>query len=333
MHRDFADIARCPSCRNAHSFEVRGEVEDEREVREGAISCRACGEVREISRGIVDLMPPAPDFVRREAAGLDRFADVMRAQGWDRERILKLPYEQSGYWYVQATAIHQMLSTVPFQPGDRILDVGSNTCWASALFAERGLDVIALDINAAEMQGLATADWWFEDKEIYFERMLGLMFDIALDDRVLDYVWCCEVLHHNHRTNLDRTFAEFHRVLKPGGQVVVVNETLRSLRDPKLRPGEDVKGFEGHEHAYVRHSYVRAAREAGFAVDLIAPWIHPVFTRETFGVSERMRVREGLRVAAAHTVRRTPALRRGYLAWRAYVTGDTALYMIATKPS
>jgi hypothetical protein len=105
----------------------------------------------------VDLMPPRPpEFVTREAAGLERFADVMRAEGWDRERVLNLPYEQNGYWYAQATAMHQTLANeaLDFQPGRRLLDVGSNTCWASAAFAERGLEVVALDIAAIPLQGL-----------------------------------------------------------------------------------------------------------------------------------------------------------------------------------
>jgi SAM-dependent methyltransferase len=279
------------------------------------------------------VMPEAPEFVRREASGLDRFAKLMRRSGWDRDRILRLPYEQSGYWFAQATAMHQVLATMPLQPGQRILDVGSNTCWASAMLAERGLDVIALDINAGEMQGLRTGSWWFEAKDIYFERMLGLMFDISLASESLDYVWCCEVLHHNHRNNLSRTLIEIHRVLKPGGKLLVVNETLRSVREPRLHPGREVAEFEGHEHAYVRHSYVSAARKAGLQIEVVAPWIHPIFTEGEFGISSRMSVVDGARAALAHAVRRTRILRQSYLAWKAYVAGGTSLYMIGTKPT
>jgi SAM-dependent methyltransferase len=68
------------------------------------------------------------------------------------------------------------------------------------------------------------------------ERSLDL-FDIALASESVDDVWCCEVLHHNHRKNLKRTFAELRRILKPGGKIIVVNETLRSPRDPYVAGG------------------------------------------------------------------------------------------------
>src|SRR3954447_4322011 len=146
MRTDLLTVLRCPRCKTDQSFDLSVRTETEDEVREGELTCRACGERRSIARGIVDLMPAAPDFVLREQAGLDRFADVMRADGWDRERVLKLPDEHSGYWYAQGTLMNQVLATVPLQEGDWILDVGSNTCWASAKFAERGLRPIALDI-------------------------------------------------------------------------------------------------------------------------------------------------------------------------------------------
>ena len=255
----------------------------------------------------------------------------MRADGWDRERILSLPYDQSGYWFAQATAMKQMLHTVNFQPGDRLLDVGSNTCWASAMFAEHGLEVIALDITPIEMQGLATADWWMDTKDIHFERMVGVMFDIALHDGSLDFVWCCEVLHHNHRANLRRTLEELFRVLRPGGQLVVVNETLRTLRQPLLRPGHEVAEFEGHEHAYVRHSYVSAARRAGFEVELRGPWLLAGFN-DAITLTPSMSAIRGFRAATTHALRKTERGRRAYLAWKAYIVGGTSLYMVATKP-
>lgn len=332
MRTELLSVLRCPRCKADRSFRCSVRAQTEDEVREGELTCRRCGERRPVAGGIVDLMVDAPDFVMRERAGLDRFADLMRSDGWDRERVLRLPDEPSGYWYAQGTLMNQVLATVPLRAGDWILDVGSNTCWASAKFAEHGLRPIALDINANEMQGLATADWWHEDKGLYMERVLAQMFDLPLADDALDWVWCCEVLHHNHRANLWATMRELHRVLKPGGSLIVANETLRNIREPKLDPGKAVAEYEGHEHAYLRRSYVKAARDAGFEVDVRGPRYHTIFNTQPIGLSERMTARQGFQAAAAHAVRRSQRARRAYLAWKSYVAGGTALHMLATKP-
>jgi SAM-dependent methyltransferase len=336
MRETLIPILRCPHCGMDGRWDLDVERRDGREVREGSVTCLGCAGTRRITDGIVDLLESPPDFVSREAAGLERFADRMRADGWGRERVLELPYVPLGYWYAQAMAMQEVLrgdvGGLEFPPGRRILDVGSNTCWASATFAARGLDVVALDIAAHEMQGLRTADWWFDAKDIYFERVLGTMFEPPLAANSFDFIWCCEVLHHNHRSNLRRTLRELARLLKPGGRLMVVNEPTRALRSPKLHPGADVAEFEGHEHAYLRSSYVRAARAAWLDVEVFGPTHFGPLGAETWGVSTRMSTLEGFTVAFTHAVRRNRFLRASYLAWKTYVDG-ISLRMVATKPS
>jgi SAM-dependent methyltransferase len=328
-------ILRCPSCGQQGRWDLDVKRRDDREIREGSLTCANCRVERSVRHGIVDLLERPPAFVTREAAGLERFADLMRADGWDRDRVLELPYVELGYWYAQATSMQQVLdghiAGLDLSAGRRILDVGSNTCWASAMFAAHGLDVLALDIAVHEMQGLRTADWWFEAKDVYFERVLSLMFEPALASESFDAVWCCEVLHHNHRSNLDRTLRELYRLLKPGGQLIVVNEPVRALRSPKFHPGAEVAEFEGHEHAYLRSSYVRATRAAGFQLNVFGPSRLPPFTDGTLGLSAQASTLHGFRVALYHAVRRHPRLSAVYLAWKTYIDG-MSLHMIASKP-
>ena len=321
---------RCPKCRTGGSLTLQPRDSDAREVRSGTLICGVCGHLATIEDGIVDLLVDPPEFVAKEAAGLERFADHMRAEGWTRDRVMNLPYEQNGYWYTQAILMEQTLAEVDLEPGQTILDVGSNTCWAAASFAGRGLVPTALDISAAQMQGLRTADWWFEDKGVYFERVLGVMFDLPFADASFDRVWCCEVLHHNHRANLKRTLREIHRVLRPGGKLIVANEPLRTLMTPKINPGHEVAEFEGHEHAYMRLSYTGMARRAGFDVDVRGPLYHPIF-RGGIGISDDMTIPEIWKAAGAATIHRSAPLRRAALAARSYVLGGTSLHMVCTK--
>jgi SAM-dependent methyltransferase len=223
----------------------------------------------------------------------------------------------------------QLLASVPFQAGQSLLDVGSNTCWASNIFARNGLTVIALDIATAEMQGLYTADYFIEDGTSYFERVLGSMSDMPIASSTLDYVYCCEVLHHNDNASLRRTFQECFRVLRPGGKLLVVNETLKTKRDPVGVHADDVAEFEGYEHAHWALQYRGEAIRAGFRTRLIEPSYHSFFRAPPQPQAPPLRQ---WRERFEHELKARPLGRRAYLMWVNHVVGDVSFGMIATKP-
>jgi SAM-dependent methyltransferase len=336
MRHSLLSILRCPHCGTERELTLIATVSDAREVREGELACGACHATFEVADGIADLLGDAPGFVEREAAGLERFADVMRADGWDRERILALPDVHLAYWVAQAQAMRGVLATVDFKPGERLVDIGSNTCWASNIFARRGLDVVALDIATAELQGLRTADYFLTTGEVYFERLLSVMYAPALASGSMDYVFCCEVLHHNDREHLKRTLAECFRILRPGGRLLVVNEPMRFLLRPKLDHAEEVAQFEGNEHVYFFHQYLLAARAAGFQI--AKPWLRGVpaagepLPPLAPDAGRTARLRRGLRdrpggrtlIAGGRVAR---------YAWRHIIAGDRSLFLDCRKPN
>ena len=299
-------------------------------MREGTLTCEQCGHQDPIVDGIADLLHDPPPAVVREAAGLGRFAEVMRRDGWDRQRILRLPDEPSPYWDGQRMAFAALERAIDFSPGERLLDVGSNTCWASAAFARRGLDVVALDIAVHEMQGLRTADWWMERDGTHFERVLGTMFDLPLASETLDHVFCCEVLHHNSLRNLVRTFREAYRVLKPSGVLSVIRETLRAPMSPQVRPGHEVAEFEGNEHAFLASTYLAAARAAGFSVQVLDPEGHWVLSNAPLSRAGKRR-RARLKLTVLDAIRRRPLSRRAYRGYLHHIDGSVPLSFIARK--
>jgi SAM-dependent methyltransferase len=330
MRESLLPVLRCPRCRSDGALELTAERRDEREAREGTLRCTRCGLERPLRAGIADLLHDPPPFVAREAAGLERFAAVMRADGWDRARILQLPDVALDYWHAQRRAIDYLFATFPFPPGQRLLDVGANTCWASNLFAAAGLDVVALDIADAELQGLRTADWFFQARGTYFERVLSVMFDPALADESFDWVFCCEVLHHNHAAHLRRTLRELYRVLRPGGRLLVVNEPLRFPLRLKRDHAVEVAEFEGHEHVFFLHEYAIAARRAGFRVTL-----------PSLGAAARRPLAEpqGRALPLKRALRRRAlgrgaihGYRLGHFWWRHAIRGDANLTLIGEKP-
>ena len=329
MRPTTAPLLRCPRCHADGALTLSARVEDDREVVTGTLTCGRCGRTGAVERGVADLLHDPPAFVRAEAAGLERFAAVMRADGWDRERILRLPDEPSPYWHGQRASLAQLRATVAFEPGQRLLDVGSNTCWASAAFARDGLEVLALDIAAHELQGLDTARWWMDRDGTCFERLLGVMYDLPVASGTLDHVFCCEVLHHNGLANLHRTLREAHRVLKPGGTLSVIRETLRAPLAPQLRPGHEVAEFEGHEHAFLAATYLTAARAAGFRSRVLDPAGHWVLSDAPFAPARRRRGR--LKLRALDQIRRRPVTRRAYRAYLHHVAGGVPLSFVAVK--
>jgi SAM-dependent methyltransferase len=333
MRKSLLDILRCPKCGMERAFALDVAAETEREIRDGRLVCGRCGQGYDVNDGICDLMHNPPDFVKREAAGLERFAERMRKDGWNKARILALPNEPDGYWYTQATSMNQLLETIQFTGGQTLLDVGSNTCWASNIFARRGLRVIALDIAATDMQGLRTAEYFMESGDVYFERVLGTMFDIPVADGTLDYVFCCEVLHHNDRATLKKTFEECYRVLKPHGQLLVINETMKFPMDLKHDHAKEVAEFEGYEHTFFFHEYYLAARRAGFRASVVGPRYLSAFSGDPVTLTRDVGVGTSLKFFALHFGRKSRALRRIYLAYRNVIRGGVALNMVCTKPA
>jgi SAM-dependent methyltransferase/uncharacterized protein YbaR (Trm112 family) len=331
MQTEFVpEFLRCPRCRRDRTLRLTAQESDEREVREGTLHCSACGLQEPVTRGVAHLLLDPPDHVVREAAGLGRFAELMRSQGWDRDTLRKLPDIDDGYWYVQSASINQLLADVPFIAGESLLDVGSNTCWASNRFAVRGLRVIALDIATAEMQGLYSADYFIQDGTSYFERVLGSMYDMPIASGSLDYVYCCEVLHHNDTDSLRRTFEECFRVLRPGGKVLVINETLKTRHDPVGVHTEGVAQFEGYEHAHWAWRYRGEAIRAGFSTRLLEPSYHWFFRAAPAAHPPRLR---DWRARARHELKVHPLGRRLYLMWINHIAGGVSFGMIATKPA
>jgi SAM-dependent methyltransferase len=330
---EFATRLRCPACKRDGTLELHADSSDQHEVREGQLRCRACACEFDVRRGVAELLHNPPAYIVAEAAGLERFAQQMRAEGWDREMVRRLPNVEHGYWYVQARSMHQLMSTIPFKPGESILDVGSNTCWAANQFAEHGLQAVALDIATAELQGLYTAEYFIDDGHVFFERVLGSMDAIPLASGSLDYVYCCEVLHHNDPASLRRTFSEIFRVLRPGGRLLMVNETLKTLSDPNGVHVEGVEQYEGYEHAHWAARYRWEATRAGFATEVAEPHYRPFFGDVTPSLRGSHAPLIGPLVRkATRRLHSNAVVRRLYLSWLNHVQGTVSMNMLATKP-
>lgn len=331
MRKGLLGLLRCPSCGSDGSLVLTSHQATDREIRSGHLACSRCSEDVLVEHGVVDLLRDPTEVVRREAAGLARFAETMRVDGWDHERILNLPHDELGYWKAQAQAAQGLLDAVDFRDGASLLDVGSNTCWASNLFAQLGLEVVALDISTVEMQGLHTAEWWFDANGVYFERVLGDMTRPPFASGAFDYVFCSEVLHHNAKQDLTQTLRELYRVLKPGGTLVVVNEPLRFPGNLKLDHAAEVASYEGNEHVYFAHEYIGSARRAGFRIRLHEP-ATPVFSDHPLWLTRNSSTLGSAKVFLQQLLRRSRFGRRLLMVQSIFLGPDSPLAMLCRKP-
>jgi SAM-dependent methyltransferase/uncharacterized protein YbaR (Trm112 family) len=332
MRSELLTLLRCPSCGASDSLRLAATSHNEHEAREGRLVCASCRLERPIRDGVADLMLSPSTEVRAEAEGLKRFAGAMRRDGWDRARILRLPDEPDGYWWAQRRSMQRLLETVAFAPGQTLLDVGANTCWATATFADIGLRAVALDISMVEMQGLRTADWWFEDRGLHFERVLAQMSDLPFRDDSFDWVFCCEVLHHNDRRAMTDALREIHRVLRPGGTLLVINEPLRWPRDLKRDHGAEVAQFDGNEHVYFFLEYLWMVWHAGFQrMRVSEPAFDVFFSRDPIHLTLEASVLGSFKLAAINVARQRRFVRSLHTWWRYLMGPDVSLQMLCTK--
>ena len=90
-------------CQRALLHAVRGRARRARGAR-GAAALPVCTREFAVHRGVPDLLYEPPEHILVEAAGLERFAEVMVASGWNRETVLRAP-ERRARLLVRAGAL------------------------------------------------------------------------------------------------------------------------------------------------------------------------------------------------------------------------------------
>ncbi len=108
--------------------------------------------------------------------------------------------------------------------GKKILDAGCEEGYVTMEIARRGGIPISFDIVEPAIMSLKKKS---DDKGMNMSPFLAFAQSIPLKDNSVDAVICTEVVEHMPKR--EEAFAEFARVLKPGGKVVITfpNEGLR----------------------------------------------------------------------------------------------------------
>ncbi len=206
------------------------------------------------------------------------------AQRWVPETRFGVWFQRTEIWlrYVLAPAVDEFGALLG--PGDRrfrsILDVGCGEGLAFRLLEERFRpDVISgLDIDAQLIERARVAA---ERCSCRVEARAGDAAKLELPDASVDLVFCHQTLHH--LCDQEGAIHEFHRVLEPGGVLLLAESCRRFTHSLPVRllfrhPMELQKSAA---------EYLKLLRSAGFAFeprDVGTPC--PFWSQPDFGLRE-----------------------------------------------
>jgi SAM-dependent methyltransferase len=112
--------------------------------------------------------------------------------------------------------LFELFASLRPQPGERLLDVGArDASHAIRLERDHGLRVAALDPVPLHCQLARQA---VAEAGAEVEVVEGRAEELPFRDASFEWIWCRDVLSH---ADVERTLAEFSRILAPGGSAVV----------------------------------------------------------------------------------------------------------------
>jgi ubiquinone/menaquinone biosynthesis C-methylase UbiE len=127
--------------------------------------------------------------------------------------------------------------------GQRVLDVGCGNGYVLSRFAREGAHTYGIDLTATAV-GLSRRRFELEGLDGRF--VVGSAEDLPFPTASFDCVTSMGVLHHTPDTA--RAVGEVHRVLKPGGRLIVMfyhrdSAVYRRLKLRARRSGRDLQEF------------------------------------------------------------------------------------------
>ena len=172
---------------------------------------------------------------------------------------------------VMVTCLNGRLSDAP------ILDFGAGSGWMTELLARMGRRVVAFDIHG-DLEGCLQhrIDADLRIRPVLVSYQHGDAHAMPFAERSFGHIFCYDTLHHMH--DYARVFAEFARVLEPGGRAVFVEPGARHSTSPETIAF--VRQQKAHDPTWIERDVIleeidAIARTAGFTGLTIVPMPHP----------------------------------------------------------
>ncbi|HLF74591.1 MAG TPA: methyltransferase domain-containing protein [Anaerolineales bacterium] len=138
-------------------------------------------------------------------------------------RALTPFYDLVQRWLVGDTHFKsRLIEQADIQAGQRVVDLGCGTGTLAIMVkqAAPGADVAGLDADP-QMLGMARSKAARANVTVAFDQ--GMTYDLPYPDASVDRVLSSLMIHHLKTPDKERTAREVYRVLKPGGQLHVID--------------------------------------------------------------------------------------------------------------
>lgn len=142
-----------------------------------------------------------------------------------REEPMDENYRNPIVGVVSRGRVKRLLRDMGKLHGKMVLDVGCEAGYISLKASEKGADVFSFDICKPALIE-------FKKKSSASKVFLAAAQKMPLRGNLFDYIICTEVIEH--MPELELSFREMRRVLKPGGKLFITfpNEKLRKILYP-----------------------------------------------------------------------------------------------------
>lgn len=221
------DRLACPSC--CCALELDGSK----------LECTACHSTYTIDGVAADLRPPGREEVQGDASAW--------AQHWSKENQKSLSQRFFSVYrrLVFARTVGYFANRY-FPAHGVLVEAGSGTSETSRRIDKHGgaRKLVAVDLL---LPVLARCD------SVMDVCLGGDIFRLPFTDASVEGIWNVGVMEHFTHAQIDRILSEFHRVLRPGGRVIMLWPGTDSLPQKLLRLAEAVINMNRGRHHFRFH--------------------------------------------------------------------------------
>jgi SAM-dependent methyltransferase len=223
---------------------------------------------------------------------LEKYTLVRKKEGWgvkDMEYYTSLPYKDvtgrnTSIWRIRAktfdAAIRHLQQRLSLS-NLNVLDIGAGNCWMTRYFSQWGNNVVAIDINLDENDGLKAGQVYIDKLNLNFIRAQAGIESLPFTDEHFNLVIANGAFHY--ASSYDKALREVRRVLGKNGIFIIIDSpTYINSKSGRDMVAERVKQQErdyGIRHNstsqsgfLVRDEIVTLLNNCGFEVQILRPF-------------------------------------------------------------